>query len=149
MVHNYRPLPENQLTVASDASERLHPMANGEDSRKHYIYETKGEEPIELPTGAVALLADVLELMARGHGITLFPRIAEVTTVEAADILNVSRPYVIKLLDAGEMPYRTVGRHRRIRLEDLLGYKDESDKRSREAMDELVALSQELGLYDL
>ncbi len=148
MVNNYRPLPEDQLKVARDASEKLSPIANGDDKRKYYIYEAKGEEPIELPAGAVALLSDTLMMMAHGHGITLFPRIAEVTTMEAADILKVSRPYVIKLLDADEIPYRKVGRHRRIRLDDLLNYKEDIDQRREAILDQMVAEAQELGLYD-
>lgn len=68
--------------------------------------------------------------------------------MEAADILNVSRPYLIKLLEAGEIPFHKVGRHRRIRIKDLMRYKADSDQRMDEAMDELVALSEELGLYD-
>lgn len=148
MVKDYRPLPEDQRKTARDASGKLSPIASGDDKRKYYIYEAKGEEPIELPAGAVALLSDMLMMMARGHGVTLFPRIAEVTTMEAADILNVSRPFVIKLLDADEIPFRKVGRHRRIRLEDLLEYKENIDQRREAILDQMVAEAQELGLYD-
>ena len=69
--------------------------------------------------------------------------------MEAADILNVSRPYLIKLLESGEIPFRKVGTHRRIQMEDLMAFKKSSDERSRKAMNDLVALSEELGLYDL
>ena len=148
MVNNYRPLPEDQLKTARDASEKLAPIANGDDTRKYYIYEATGEDPIELPASAVAVLYDLLMILARGHGITVFPRIAEVTTMEAADILNVSRPYVIKLLNSGDIPFRKVGRHRRIRLEDLLNYKEDIDQRREAILDQMVAEAQELGLYD-
>ncbi|MDE2748855.1 MAG: excisionase family DNA-binding protein [Chloroflexota bacterium] len=148
MVYNYRPLPDKQQKIAEVAAERLFQLANGDDNRRHTIYVSEGEESIALPARAVALLSDVLMMMARGHGITLFPRIAEVTTMEAADILNVSRPYVIKLLDAGEIPYRLVGRHRRIRLEDILDYKDDIDQKREAILDQMVAEAQELGLYD-
>lgn len=69
--------------------------------------------------------------------------------MEAADILNVSRPYLIKLLESGKIRFRKVGTHRRITMEDLMAYKEKSARQSRAAMDELVALSEELGLYDL
>ena len=149
MVNNYAPPAANEIEIARGALEKLSLAPHGDDGRKYYIYDAQSEVPIDLPEGAVALLRDVLAFMALGHGITLFPRMAEVTTVEAANILNVSRPYVIKLLEEGQLPFRTVGSHRRIPLRDLLAYKDESDRSMDEAMNELVALSQELGLYDL
>ena len=149
MVNNYTPLKAQELEAARAAADRLAQAANGDEALKYYIYDTQNEEPIELPAGAAVILRDLLANMSRGHGITMFPRLAELTTVEAADILNVSRPYLIKLLDEGKMPYRMVGSHRRIPLRDVMSYKAESDKRMDEAMDELVALSQELGLYDL
>ena len=149
MLYHYRPPTAKELTTARVASERLTIAEQGNDPPTHFIYDSRREEAIELPAGAVTVLDDVLKMMASGQGMTLFPRLAEITTVEAADILNVSRPYIIKLLEAGDIPFRMVGSHRRIRLDDLLQYKKESDQRSDEAMDELVALSQELGLYDL
>lgn len=148
MVNNYGPPTAQEQQTARDALQLLSLVSNGDDAIQHFITDSRREEPIEIPAAAIAILSDVLEFMSRGHGLTLFPRLAEVTTFEAAEILNVSRPYVIKLLEAGEMPYRNVGRHRRIQLQDVLAYKKASDQRSHEAMDELVALSQELGLYD-
>ncbi len=148
MVYNYVPPNEQELETARDASERLTLSPKGDEPLKHFIYDSHREEPIELPAGAVTVLRDVLKFMALGHGMTLFPRLAEVTTMEAADILNVSRPYVIKLLEAGEMSYHLVGSHRRIRLKDVLIYK-ERIKREREAiLDQMVAEAQVLGLYD-
>ena len=149
MVNNYIPLKAHELEVARAASERLTYAPSGDEALTHFVYDSQNEEPIALPAGALAVLLDVLKFMSLGHGITLFPRLAEVSTVEAADILNVSRPYVIKLLEKGDMAFRRVGSHRRIQLKDVLAYKAESDKRMDEAMDELVALSQEHGLYDL
>ena len=148
MVYNYVPPNEQEIETARDASERLRLSPKGDEPLKHFIYDSQREEPIELPAGAVTVLRDVLKFMALGHGMTLFPRLAEVTTMEAADILNVSRPYVIKLLEAGEMSYHLVGSHRRIRLKDVLIYK-ERIKREREAiLAQMVAEAQVLGLYD-
>ena len=78
----------------------------------------------------------------------MFPRLAEVTTVEAANILNVSRPYVIKLLEAGEMAYRMVGSHRRIPLRDVFSYKNRIDQEREAILDQMVAEAEDLGLYD-
>jgi excisionase family DNA binding protein len=76
------------------------------------------------------------------------PSHAELTTVEAASMLNVSRPYLIKLIDTGELPARLVGRHRRIRFGDLIDYKRRTDVSSHQAADDLIALSEEMGLYE-
>ena len=148
MLKNYVPPTDSERRIASDAAVNLELPQDDTESIKYFIYDSVTEESIELPTGAIAILRDVLRYISYGHGITLFPRLAEVTTMEAAEILNVSRPYVIKLLAEGEIPYRRVGSHRRIRLEDVLDYDAKSKEGSKAAMDEIVALSQELGLYD-
>ena len=101
------------------------------------------EQPIELPAGAVELLAQVLEAMAAGQGVTLIPESAELTTVQAADVLNVSRPYLIKLLDRGAIPHRKVGSHRRIRMEDVVDYKDAIDRERERAFDRLTREAQD------
>ena len=135
--------------IAREATARIVPFVRARKPLVVHITEEVNQEPIILPAGAVAMLKDILEAMAAGHSITIIPQHAELTTVEAADILNVSRPYLIKLLESGEIRFRKVGTHRRIMMEDLVAYKEKSDRQSRAAMDELVALSEELGLYDL
>jgi excisionase family DNA binding protein len=101
------------------------------------------EQPIELPAGAVAVLMDVLEAMAAGRGVTIIPENAELTTVEAASILNVSRPYLIKLLDEKVIPHRLVGKHRRILIDDVMAYKDRIDAAREEVLAQLTADAQE------
>jgi excisionase family DNA binding protein len=101
------------------------------------------EQPIELPPGAVLLLMDILEAMAAGRGITLIPENAELTTVQAADVLNVSRPFLIKLLEEKALPCRKVGAHRRIRMEDVMAYKARIDADREAVLDQLVAEAQE------
>ena len=112
------------------------------------LVDAESEELTELSSEAVHLLHDVLMDLLSGEVKTIIPHHAELTTIQAADILNVSRPYLVGLLESGEIPHREVGRHRCIRMEDLMTYMEESDSKSRVAMDELVALSEELGLYD-
>ena len=109
--------------------------------------ELAGDEALVLPRDVVTMLAYMLTQLAEGRGVTAMPNHAELTTRQAADILNVSRPYLIGLVDTGKIPHRLVGRHRRILFEDLMSYKRRSDADSSKAADDLVALSEELDLY--
>lgn len=96
-----------------------------------------------LPRQALALLRDLLAEMAQGNAVTVVPTHAELTTQEAANILNVSRPHLIKLLGDSQIPFTKVGKHRRIRYQALMAYKQLRDKESEDALDELVAQAQE------
>jgi len=81
--------------------------------------------------------------MAAGRGVTIIPQNAELTTVQAAEILNVSRPFLIKLLESKKIPYRTVGKHRRVRMEEVMTFKAQIDHEREKALDDLVADAQE------
>jgi len=85
---------------------------------------------------------DILETMAAGRGVTIIPENAELTTVQAAAVLNVSRPFLIKLIDEGAFPCRLVGKHRRVRLEDVMVYKTRIDEDRGAALDALAADAQ-------
>ena len=104
------------------------------------------EETVDIPTPAVWLLREILDQMAHGNGVALTPLHAELTTRQAADLLQVSRTHLVQLLNEGRMPCRKVGSHRRVRVEDILAYRRETESRRREALDELTARDQELGL---
>lgn len=101
---------------------------------------------IKLPESAVRLLVKILEEMARGNAVTIIPVHAELTTQEAADLLNISRPSLIEILNAGEIEYRKVGTHRRVRFEALMKYKRKNDVARAAALDALAAYDQELGI---
>ena len=103
--------------------------------------------PIELPPASLRLIGQLLGLMSEGRPFTLMPEKQELTTVEAANFLNVSRPFVIKEIDAGHIPHRLVGSHRRVLLSDLLRYAQEMQTGREAALDDLSQLSQELGDY--
>ncbi len=101
---------------------------------------------ITFPFSAIKLLLEILTQMAEGNAITLIPIHVELTTQEAANLLNVSRPFLIKLLEEGKIPFHKIGTHRRIRFIDLLHFKQHSNKISQKALDELVEQAQELDM---
>ena len=100
---------------------------------------------VEVPTGAAAAFKDVLEAMAAGRGVTVVPENTELTTTQAAAALNVSRPYLIKLLDEGVILHRKVGSHRRIPLDDLLAYKNRVYRERQAVLEELTKEAQREG----
>jgi len=100
----------------------------------------------EVPRSALPALARVLESFAKGESVTVLPAYAELTTQQAADVLNVSRPFMIGLLTSGQIDYRTVGTHRRIKTTSLLRYMREDDARRGAAADALTTEAHQLGL---
>ena len=100
-----------------------------------------------LPRAAVQLLLSGLQEMAKGNAVSLVPILAELTTQQGADLLCVSRPYFIKLLEEGRIPFRKVGAYRRVKASDVLTYIKEYQHAATQDMRELVAESQALGLY--
>jgi len=141
----YRQLPpsEKESSVARISKQLLSRYTREDESLIVRVIDSDHEEPIELPAGAVTLLMDILGAMASGQGITLIPENAELTTVQAADILNVSRPFLVKLLEEGKIPHRKVGKHRRILMEDVMNYKQAIDHERESILDQLVADAQE------
>ena len=103
-------------------------------------------DEVALPREAFELLLTILGEMADGNAVTIVPVTAELTTQQAADVLQVSRPFLIQLLDAGKIPFRLVGTHRRVLARDVFRYRDEARAASESAMDELAAISQKHGL---
>jgi excisionase family DNA binding protein len=104
------------------------------------------EATVRIPASAARLLVQILDEMSRGNAVKIVPVHAELTTQEAADLLNVSRPTLIQILAEGKVPFRKVGTHRRIRTEKLMAYKRQLEADRRAALAELVAYDQELGL---
>lgn len=105
-------------------------------------------QSIPLPASVFFVLERVAEVMARGDSITVVPVGREVTTQQAADLLNVSRQYLVRLLEAQRIPFRKTGKHRRLRIEDVLAFKEKRDKDRRAGLRALSQMTQEFGGYD-
>lgn len=101
---------------------------------------------IELPIPAVKLLLEALQQLSEGNALTLIPRHANLTTQEAADLLNVSRPFLVKLLESGDIPFTRVGNRRKVLADDIFSYKNANDKKRQKSLDLLVEQAQDLDL---
>ncbi len=141
--HRQLPPSEQDVAIARASGQLLSRYARQKRPLTLHVQEADQDKPLELPAGAVALLMNILEAMAAGRGVTIIPENADLTTFEAADVLKVSRPYLIKLLDQGAIPFRRVGRHRRILMEDVMAYKARDDREREAVMDQLVREAQE------
>lgn len=102
----------------------------------------------DVPEAVATLLAHIVETLASGQSVALVPVSRELTTQQAADLLNLSRQYLVRQLDAGVLPYRMTGTHRRLSLEDVLAYKTVREQGRRQSLDELSDLTQAFGGYD-
>lgn len=139
-------------------SSPLTPTIPNEDTRKFAIHllknfgdihfvDTKTGEHIAAPGEVFELFKNILRNLSAGKAVSIVPYEAELTTHQAAHFLNVSRPFLIKLLEQGKIPFRKVGTHRRIQFNDVLTYKKEQKENTRASLKKLTALSQEYGLY--
>ena len=137
---------EAEAILAKETSLVLASRSQTTDPLQLRLLDDPSAGTVKLPASAVRMLVHILEEMARGNAVTLIPVHAELTTQEAADLLNISRPSLIQLLDEGKIEYRRVGTHRRVRFEALMAYKRRADAERRAVLAELAAYDQELGL---
>lgn len=142
LAHRQPPPTAQEAALARRSGQNLSRFVAKDRPLTLRVKDAEQEQPIELPAGAVRMLMDILEAMAAGRGVTIIPENAELTTVQAADILNVSRPFLIGLLEGNAIPYRKVGAHRRIRMEDVMAYKARIDAERERVLDQLVADAQ-------
>lgn len=137
----------HEATIAKLASRALAThMDRVEDLRFQILEHKKTPETLSLPASAIHLLFDILKEMAAGNAITIIPVHAELTTQQAADVLNVSRPFLIQLLEQRKIPFHKVGTHRRILYQDLMRYKKHTDAQRRGVLDQLSQEAQELNM---
>jgi excisionase family DNA binding protein len=140
---------EVDAEVAERAARRIRDylVSHPDDDLIEALGEVGNADTLVLPRPTVILFAQILDALANGKGVQIVPKDMELTTQQAADLLNVSRPYLISLLESERIAYRKVGRHRRITFEALMEYKRRDDADRRAVADDLAALSEELDLY--
>jgi excisionase family DNA binding protein len=136
----------HEVELAARSRQALQLLAEATGDLTLTISGAEGATEVPIPASAVRLLFAALSQMACGNGISLLPLEAELRTQEAANLLNVSRPYLVGLLERKEIPFRLVGNQRRVKLRDLLAYKARSDADRQEALAELAQLGQEIGV---
>lgn len=142
-------LPATDSHLAGMAQKQLAKIQNTSEPIVHVeLTVTSGNqaESVRLPTETVGVLAQALAEMAQGSSVAVVPVVAELSTQQAADLLSVSRPHLIELLERGAIPYHKVGSHRRVQLRDVLQYKREIDERRLQTLAELTAQAQELNM---
>ncbi len=140
---------ETDRELAQESSRRLAPYLarrRQKDLRLQFLQDDEPGEPITVPLSALRLFFDILKEMAQGNTVTLIPVHAELTTQQAADILNVSRPFLIGLLEEGKLPFRKVGTHRRMLFRDVMEYKRQLDTNRLKALEKLTAQAQNLNM---
>jgi excisionase family DNA binding protein len=137
---------EKDASLARETSRLLAPRMRSSTPLSFRVGDAPKEETLQIPASALKMLVRILEEMAKGNTVTLIPVHAELTTQEAADMLNISRPSLIQLLGEGKIEYRKIGTHRRVRFEALMQYKRHADAERRAALAELAVYDQELGI---
>ena len=139
---------EREIAAAVESSRQIAAFlsAKQETQRIELVDGEQQRQVVELPIYAIRLLGEILSELALGNTVKVVPIHAELTTQEGADLLNVSRPHLVKLLDEGVMPHTKTGRHRRIKFADLMEYKNRREQDSHAILDELAAQAQELGM---
>src|ERR1700730_7655666 len=137
----------HDIALAEQSSKELAALFPKREKDFHMsIKVDKREAKLTVPFSAIKLFLEILTQMAEGNAITLIPIHAELTTQEAANLLNVSRPFLIKLLEEGKLPFHKVGTHRRVKFVDLLKFKAHVDQAAHKALDELTEQAQELNM---
>ena len=143
-------LTEPSASMAAEAGEAARALSTMLGRRSKHVSlhaDGKCEARIVVPVEAFRLFVRILSEMANGNAVTIVPVHAELTTQQVADLLNVSRPFVVKLLEEGKVAFRTVGTRRRVRFHDLMAYKQADDAARRRKHDELTAEGEKLGDY--
>jgi excisionase family DNA binding protein len=134
--------------VASESYDALTSLIEHISSEQPEIEIQETREKIKIPLNALKLLSEILKAMSQGKLVSIVPIAAEVTTQAAAEFIGCSRPHVVKLLEEGEIAYTKVGKHRRIKFEDILKYKTQMKEQQKKHIIDIMNADEESGLYD-
>jgi excisionase family DNA binding protein len=140
------PTPE-EVAIAKSCGRELSAYVNkASDFQRIEIFDEKGSHPVSIPMSALRLLIEVLTEIGEGNAVNIIPIHAELTTQEAADALNVSRPFFVKLLEEKKIPFHKTGTHRRVKYQDVMNYKNTIDASRSETLNELAQQAQALNM---
>jgi len=139
---------KNEQKVASQSYSALVSAIEQIESEDPEIEIEETNDKIKIPLSALRLLSDILKSMGEGKLISIVPMAAEVTTQAAAELLGCSRPHLVKLLEEGKIDFTKVGKHRRIKFEDVMNYKQELKRQQKENIIDIMNADEEAGLYD-
>lgn len=142
------PTIERTLLPPTEPLQALAAMLDGLGAEPTTTLSGPNGEHLVLPPEVFEVLRDVVDAMAHGQALTIAPVHQRLTTQEAADLLGVSRPTVVKLLESGEIPFEQPGRHRRVRLADVLAYRERASVERRGALDRMVEIADAADLYE-
>lgn len=141
-------IPSDQEIALAEKSQKV--LSNSLDENEsltlRLVKRGKEVDNILLPKSALKLLLAILSQMAKGNAVTLMPIHAELTTQEAADLLNVSRPFLVTLLTNGKIPFRKVGTRRRVLARDILKYKENIDQKRLKTLEKMAEQDQDLDM---
>ncbi|WP_295455517.1 helix-turn-helix domain-containing protein [uncultured Thiodictyon sp.] len=135
-----------EVALARESSRTLSAyLQTRAETQQIEIFDDQGAaQPVRVPVSALRLLVDLLTEIGEGNAVSIIPIHAELTTQDAADVLNVSRPFLVQLLERGEMPFHKIGTHRRVRYQDVIAYKERIDVERNKVLDALAEQAQEL-----
>ncbi|PIB28714.1 excisionase [Maribacter sp. 4U21] len=139
---------KDEQRIAIESYDALAAVIKELKSKNPEIEIEETQERIKIPISALKLLGDILEAMSQGKPFSLVPFATEVTTQKAAEMLGCSRPHFVKLLEDGEIDFTKVGKHRRIKFEDVMEYKRKMKAKQKKRIIDIMKSDEELGLYD-
>jgi excisionase family DNA binding protein len=146
--NNVNKASKEEQKVAIQSYDALSSVIKELKSKNPEIEIDETQERIKIPLSALKLLGEILEAMGKGKPFSLVPMAAEVTTQKAAEILGCSRPHFVKLLEEGKIDFTKVGKHRRVKFEDVMQYKRKMKETQKRHIIDIMRSDEEIGLYD-
>ena len=148
MLEQIRRPSKHDQKVAGESYSALASVIEQIHSEQPEIEIEETSEKIKIPLSALKLLGDILKAMGQGKLISIVPVATEMTTQAAAEFLGCSRPHLVKLLEEGKIPFTKVGKHRRIRFDDIVQYKNKMKEQQKQNIIDIMNFDEEKGLYD-